>query len=92
MTTLTQFIGNISEIVTAITTMFTSVMIIFMEPPLSIFIGIALFLTLLLVIQHAMYISRSKQYNIAAKNRRLLSEYIEETRRDREKFKKEHWK
>jgi len=43
MTTVTQFLANITEIVTALTTMFTSVMAVFMEPPLSIFIGIAIF-------------------------------------------------
>lgn len=41
--TLTEFLANLTEIVTALTTMFTSVMAVFMEPPLSLFIGIAIF-------------------------------------------------
>lgn len=41
--TLTEFLTNLTEIVTALTTMFTSVMEVFMEPPLSLFIGIAIF-------------------------------------------------
>lgn len=40
---LTEFLANLTEIVTALTTMFTSVMAVFMEPPLSLFIGVALF-------------------------------------------------
>jgi hypothetical protein len=43
MTDLTGFLANLTEIVTALTTMFTSIMIVFMEPPLSLFIGVALF-------------------------------------------------
>lgn len=40
---LTEFLANLTEIVTSLTTMFTSVMEVFMEPPLSLFIGVALF-------------------------------------------------
>ena len=40
---LTDFLANLTEIVTALTTMFTSVMAVFMEPPLSVFVGIVIF-------------------------------------------------
>lgn len=41
--TLTIFLANLSEIVTALTTMFTSVMAVFMEPPLVVFVGMGIF-------------------------------------------------
>lgn len=40
---LTEFLANLTEIVVSLTAMFTSVMAVFMEPPLSLFIGVALF-------------------------------------------------
>lgn len=40
---LTTFLNDLMEIVTALTTMFTSIMAVFMEPPLNLFIGVALF-------------------------------------------------
>lgn len=40
---LTDFLANLTEIITAITTMFTSVMAVFMEPPLSVFVGMGIF-------------------------------------------------
>lgn len=50
MTTLTTFIANLTEIVTALTTMFTSVMAVFMEPPLVLFIGVALFAFIIAIV------------------------------------------
>jgi uncharacterized membrane protein YqaE (UPF0057 family) len=41
--TLTTFLANLTEIVTALTTMFTSVMAVFMEPPLVVFVGMGIF-------------------------------------------------
>ena len=41
--TLTAFLANLSEIVTSLTTMFTSVMAVFMEPPLVVFVGMGIF-------------------------------------------------
>ena len=41
--TLTGFLANLTEIVTSLTTMFTSVMAVFMEPPLVVFVGISIF-------------------------------------------------
>ena len=41
--TLTGFLANLTEIVTSITTMFTSVMAVFMEPPLVVFVGLGIF-------------------------------------------------
>lgn len=41
--TLTWFLWNVSLIVTSITTMFTSIMSIFMEPPLLVFVGMGIF-------------------------------------------------
>lgn len=43
MADLTSFLANLTEIITAITTMFTSVMAVFMEPPLSVFVGMGIF-------------------------------------------------
>lgn len=40
---LTGFLANLTEIVTSITTMFTSVMAVFMEPPLVVFVGLGIF-------------------------------------------------
>lgn len=42
-TALTWFLYNISEIVDSLTTMFSSVMSVFMEPPLVIFVGLGIF-------------------------------------------------
>lgn len=42
-TTITAFLTDLSSIVTALTAMFTAVMAVFMEPPLSLFIGVGLF-------------------------------------------------
>lgn len=42
-TALTWFLWNISLIVDSITTMFTSVMAVFMEPPLVVFVGLGIF-------------------------------------------------
>jgi uncharacterized membrane protein YqaE (UPF0057 family) len=41
--TLTSFLANLTEIVTSLTTMFTSVMAVFMEPPLVVFVGMGIF-------------------------------------------------
>jgi len=41
--TLTTFLANLTEIVTSITGMFTSVMSVFMEPPLVVFVGLGIF-------------------------------------------------
>lgn len=41
--TLTWFLWNVSLIVTSITTMFTSIMSVFMEPPLVVFVGMGIF-------------------------------------------------
>ena len=46
ITSLAEFLTNLTDIVTALTTMFTSVMAVFMEPPLSLFIGVGLFVML----------------------------------------------
>lgn len=46
-TTLTAFLTDLSSIVTALTAMFIAVMALFMEPPLSLFIGIALFVMII---------------------------------------------
>lgn len=40
---LTGFLANLTEIVTSLTTMFTSVMSVFMEPPLVVFVGMGIF-------------------------------------------------
>lgn len=40
---LTWFLWNTSLIVTSITTMFTSIMGVFMEPPLVVFVGLGIF-------------------------------------------------
>lgn len=40
---LTTFLANLTEIVTSLTTMFTSVMAVFMEPPLVVFVGLGIF-------------------------------------------------
>jgi uncharacterized membrane protein YqaE (UPF0057 family) len=40
---LTTFLANLTEIVTSLTTMFTSVMAVFMEPPLVVFVGMGIF-------------------------------------------------
>lgn len=40
---LTSFLANLTEIVTALTTMFTSIMSVFMEPPLVVYVGISIF-------------------------------------------------
>ena len=42
-TTLTSFLTDLSSIVTSLTSMFIAVMLIFMEPPLSVFVGIVIF-------------------------------------------------
>lgn len=42
-TVLAWFLWNVSLIVTSITTMFTSIMAVFMEPPLIIFVGMGIF-------------------------------------------------
>ena len=49
-TTLTGFLTDIATIVTALTTMFTAIMAVFMEPPLSLFIGVALFMFLVVIV------------------------------------------
>ena len=41
--TLTAFLNNLTEIVTSVTTMFTNVMAVFMEPPLVVFVGLGIF-------------------------------------------------
>ena len=43
MATLTEFIVNMSEVVTAVSSMFVDVLSIFMEPPLVFFLGIGVF-------------------------------------------------
>ena len=43
MATLTEFITNMTEVVSAISTMFVDVLSIFMEPPLVFFLGIGVF-------------------------------------------------
>jgi len=40
---MTDFLVIITEVVTAVTSIFTAVMVVFMEPPLSLFIGIVIF-------------------------------------------------
>lgn len=40
---LTWFLWNASLVVTSITTMFTSIMSVFMEPPLVVFVGMGIF-------------------------------------------------
>ena len=40
---LTAFLTNLTEIVTAVTVMFTDVMSVFMEPPLVVFVGLGIF-------------------------------------------------
>ena len=57
---LTEFLANLTEIVTAITTMFTSVMAVFMEPPLSVFVGMGIFLTVVGVVGRYL-IGRNRQ-------------------------------
>ena len=47
---ITEYLAVLTEVVTAITTMFTSVMSIFMEPPLSVFLGMGIFLTVVGVV------------------------------------------
>lgn len=42
-TSLSGFMNKISECITSITSMFTSIMSLFMEPPLIIFVGVMLF-------------------------------------------------
>jgi len=40
---LTWLLWNVSLIVTSLTTMFTSIMSVFMEPPLVVFVGMGIF-------------------------------------------------
>ena len=40
---LTVFLANLTEIVSAVTAMFTDVMAVFMEPPLVVFVGLGIF-------------------------------------------------
>lgn len=47
---LTTFLTNLTEIVTALTTMFTSIMSVFMEPPLVLYVGLGIFLTIIGVV------------------------------------------
>lgn len=44
--TLTTFLTNVTEIVTALTTMFVSIMSVFMEPPLVLYVGLGVFMTI----------------------------------------------
>lgn len=48
--TLTTFLANLTEIVTALTTMFTSIMSVFMEPPLVIYVGLGIFMAIVSVV------------------------------------------
>lgn len=41
--TLTWFLWNVSLIVTSVTSMFTSILAVFMEPPLVVFVGLGIF-------------------------------------------------
>lgn len=49
-TTITAFLTDLSLIVTGLTVMFTAIMTVFMEPPLSLFIGIGLFVLIVGII------------------------------------------
>lgn len=71
---LTEFLNNLSEIITALTAMFKAILPLFMEPPLSLFIGIAIFLILLVAIQYLIYSLRSKQYVKNANKLKIESE------------------
>lgn len=50
-TSLTAFITSLTSIVTGLTTMFTAIMLVFMEPPLVLFIAVVLFVFIIGVIR-----------------------------------------
>ena len=52
-TTIGAFLASLVQIVTALTTLFTAIMAVFMEPPLSIFVGLGIFIFLLAMIKQA---------------------------------------
>lgn len=57
--TLIWFLWNVSLIVTSITTMFTSIMSVFMEPPLVVFVGMGIFAFVIGIIARYMAGKRS---------------------------------
>lgn len=62
---LTTFLNDLIEICTFLTEMFISLMSIFMEPPLSIFIGCLLFLIILdVIIRHIKGIKQDKTLSL----------------------------
>lgn len=71
---LSIFLNNLSEIVTGLTTIFVSIMSVFMQPPLIIYIGIALFLVIITSVHYLLILSRSKQYIKKASILKLESE------------------
>lgn len=67
---LTTFLNDLIEICTFLTDMFISLMSIFMEPPLSIFIGCLLFLIIIDVII---------KYIKGVKQDKKISTYVQQT-------------
>lgn len=49
-TTIGAFLANLIQIVTSLTALVTAIMAVFMEPPLSIFVGLGIFLFILTMI------------------------------------------
>jgi len=52
--TLTQLLTNLTEIATSLTTMATSIMALFMEPPLVVFVGLAIFVAIVGIVRRLM--------------------------------------
>ena len=53
-TSIASFLASLTEILTALTALFTAIMAVFMEPPLSIFVGLGIFLFILAMIKQAL--------------------------------------
>ena len=67
-TTLNDFLTDLGLIIPSLVTMFTAVMAVFMEPPLSLFIGVGLFVMLVGLI--ARYLSKKVK---GLENKRFIS-------------------
>lgn len=65
--TLTIFLNNTIEICTSLTEIFISVMSVFMAPPLVLYIGIVLFLIIIITIHEAIHMFRGQKYRSDAK-------------------------
>lgn len=52
--TVTQLLTNLTEIATSLTTMATSIMALFMEPPLVVFVGLAIFVAIVGIVRRLM--------------------------------------